>query len=137
MSHSKHPEGHLLQAYHDGELDKTIADGIATHCRQCATCKTELDELNRMDQMFASVQAPELPGSVWQQVKPDQSREPRFQKPLTIAACAAGLAVGILLGPIQFDTQNNVSESEFSQSVSLWNEPPTSSLLTVYQSGQE
>ncbi len=137
MSNSKHPAGDLLQAFHDGELDLSKAAEIENHCRQCASCTAELTELSRMDHLITSVQAPELPHTVWPQVKPASADESRLRIPLTIAACAAGLAVGILLGPIQLHTSKTISDSIGSQSVTLWDSGTTSSLISVHQSGLE
>ncbi len=137
MSESNHPAGHVLQAYHDGELDPASEREVAAHCELCASCRAELAELEHVVQFLAGAQAPELPSSVWQRVQPGRTRESRLKPGFAVAACAAGVVLGLLLGPIQFSAQETSSELAWSESVTAWNGEATSPLLAVYQSEQE
>jgi anti-sigma factor RsiW len=137
MSNTKHPAGHVLQAYHDGELDPPAATEVAAHCERCATCRTELTELRRLDQLLASAPTPELPRTVWHRVRPGQARETRLKPIFAFTACAAGIILGVLLGPITFSTEETRTDLAWSEVVTVWNGSATSSLLAVYQSRQE
>ncbi len=137
MSGSKHPAGHVLQAYHDGELDVPNSTEVAAHCEQCAACRAELGELAGIAAMLAKAPAPELPRTVWHRVKPGRAQESRLRPTLALAACAAGMAIGVLLGPIQLKTEKVITDQTWSTSVAVWNSSTTSSLLSVYQSGQD
>ncbi len=137
MSNTKHPVGHVLQAYHDGELDASAAAAVADHCEHCAACSAELAELEQLGQLLASTPTPELSRTVWHRVRPGRVRRSRLRPALAFAACAAGVIVGILLGPIRFDAQVTGTELAWSETATVWNNDATSSLLTVYQSGQE
>ncbi len=68
MSDPKHPAGHQLQAFHDGELEPAIATELETHCLHCPTCRAELDDLARVGGILASTRVPELPRTVWPRV---------------------------------------------------------------------
>ncbi len=137
MSGSKHPAGHVLQAYHDGELDSPISAEVAAHCEQCAACQAELGELAGIEAMLAKAPAPELPRTVWHRVRPGRPRESRLRPVLALAACAAGMVIGVLLGPVQLKTENVITDQTWSTSVAVWNNSTTSSLLAVYQPGQD
>ena len=139
MTAFKHPAGHVLQDFHDGELETSAATGVEAHCKQCEVCRAELADLGRTEQLLASVPAPELPRTVWHRVRPgrEQERELRFKPAFGIAACAAGIILGVLLGPIQFGAEKAGSDLAWSKTVTLWDGGTTSSLLAVYQTGQE
>jgi anti-sigma factor RsiW len=137
MSGSKHPDGHVLQAYHDGELDAPTRTSVAAHCEQCATCQAELDELAGVEAMLAKAPAPELPRTVWHRVKPGRVQESRLRPALALAACAGGMAIGVLLGPIQLKAEKVITDQTWSTSVAVWHSSTTSSLLAVYQPEQD
>ena len=139
MTAIKHPAGHVLQAFHDGELETSAATGVEAHCKQCEVCRAELADLELAEQLLASVPTPELPRTVWHRVQPgrEQERELRFKPAFGIAACAAGIILGVLLGPIQLSTEKAGSDPAWSETVTLWYGDTTSSLLAVYQTGQE
>lgn len=138
MNESKHPAGHVLQAYNDGELDPSAAGEVADHCKHCEICRTELAELEGMGRLLAGIPAPELPKSVWHSVRPGRERESRFIRPaLAVAACAAGIIIGVLLGPVKFSAEETVVETAWSETVTVWNVDASSSLLDVYQTEQE
>lgn len=137
MSDTEHPAGHVLQAYNDGELNQSEAAEVAEHCEHCAICRAELGELERMGTLLADVPAPELPRSVWPSVKPGIEQESRLRPSLAVAACAAGIVLGVLMGPIRFSAEKTVDETEWSETVTVWNEEASVSLLDVYQAGQE
>lgn len=140
MNDSNHPAGHVLQAYHDGELDATAAADVSAHCKDCATCRAELAELDDVGRMLAGAPTPELPRSVWPRVRPERQRESRLRPTFvlaSIAACAAGIVMGILWGPIQFSAEETGTDLAWSETVTVWNGDATSPLLAVYESKEE
>lgn len=137
MTDSKHPAGHVLQAFHDGELGQILAAEVEEHCGQCKTCRAELAELELTVQFLAGSPAPELPRTVWHRVKPGRRSEPRFKPVFGLVAGAAGIVLGILLGPIQTGSETATNELAWSESVTVWTGSATSPLLGVYQTGQE
>lgn len=136
MTHSKHPAGHILQAFHDGELSPAETTSTVSHCNQCPSCQKVLADLDQLGQLLSSVPEPELPRSVWHHVNPKQKRESRLKPVFAFTACAAGIALGILLGPIQTTSENTTTDLAWSETVSVWNDNATSSLLSVYQTDQ-
>lgn len=136
MTESTHPAGHILQAFHDGELDAVPAAGVEAHCEKCAACRAELADLKIMGQMLAASPAPELPRTVWHRVRPGRPREPRFKPAFGIAAGAVGIILGLLLGPVQFNGDKAGTNLTLSETVDLWDGGATSPLLAVYQTGQ-
>ena len=137
MTHSKHPNGDQLQAFHDGELSASVTNELDEHCRQCQTCRNILAELDQTDQLLARIPTPELPRTVWHRVQSERRDERRLKPVFGIAACVAGIVLGVLVGPIQFSSEETSSDLAWSDSVSLWSGNTTTSLLTVYQTGQE
>jgi len=142
MKETKHPAGHELQAYHDGELGADARARLADHCERCARCRAELDELERMDDVLGGLDAPELPRSVWPRVaaahRPaDRGRLGTAFGFAAATACAAGLAIGILLGPVDFDAGSETETSVWSGPTSLLSGGSSSTLLEFYQSSTE
>jgi anti-sigma factor RsiW len=138
MTDSEHPAGHLLQAYHDGELDAASAADVATHCERCADCRHELADLELVGAMLASARAPELPRTVWHRVRPGRkARESRLKPSLAIAAGAASVVLGVLLGPIQFAEEETGTELAWSETVTVWSDDATAPLLSIYDSELE
>ena len=129
------PAGYVLQSYHDGELEQRAASDVAAHLEQCAACRRELAELGRINRLLADVPAPELPRGVWPRVRPGRAREPRLQPALVFAACAIGVVLGILIGPIRFGGGEVVAAPTRTETVKPWGEDVSSSLLTGYQAG--
>ena len=140
----EHPAGHVLQAYHDGELGAAEAETVAAHCAACAACRAELAELKRMGELLAATPAPAAARSVWprlQAARRDADRAdlrlgPAFAA-LAAAACVAGLVIGIWFGPIQVSAEKADSELAWSASSTIWNGDTDASLLDVFTSGQE
>jgi anti-sigma factor RsiW len=137
MTDKMHPAGHMLQAFHDGELDPTVAADVERHCDQCEACKEELVDLERTEQLLAGSSIPELPHSVWHQVRLGRDRDSRFRPALGIAACAAGIVLGVLLGPVRFTAEETGAELAWLETATVWNGGATSSLLAVYETCQE
>lgn len=137
MTGEKHPAGHVLQAYFDGELDAAAVAEVKTHCEQCPACEAELADLGRINRMLAAVPTPELPRSVWRRVRPGSRQEPRFKPAFGFAACAAGIVLGIVLGPVQFGADKANTPVTWSETVTIWDGGASTSLLGVYQSAQD
>lgn len=137
MRNHEHPAGHILQAFQDGELDPGLATEVATHCEQCGDCRKELADLERTVQLLKASPAPELPRTVWHRVRPGRAKETRFKPALAFAAGAVGVVLGVLLGPIPSGTDQAVDDLTWSENVTIWNGDATSSLLGVYQTGQD
>ena len=142
MKETKHPAGHELQAYHDGELGTDARARLADHCERCARCRAELDELERMDGLLNGLDAPELPRSVWPHVAAAHRSANRGRLGTAFgfaatAACAAGLAIGILLGPVDFGTESATEVTAWSGPASLLSGGSGSTLFEFYQSSVE
>ncbi len=136
MTESTHPAGHILQAFHDGELDSSLVVGVESHCEKCKACQAELAELEAMELLLAASPAPELPRTVWHRVRPGRPSEPRLKPAFGIAACAVGIILGLLLGPVQFSAEKVGTDLALSETVDLWDGGATSPLLAVFQSVQ-
>lgn len=137
MSNTNHPVGHVLQAYHDGELDAAGAAEVTAHCEQCTDCRNELADLERTAALLASAPAPELPRTVWHRVKPSRPRENRFKPAFAFAAGAAGVIFGVLVGPIQMTATAEDDTTTWSASETLWSGGTTAPLLDVFPTGQD
>ena len=68
--------GPLLSPYHDGELPAARAAEVAEHVKTCPACATELDELRRLSETFASARMPVLTPNRVQRM---QLQEPGFE----------------------------------------------------------
>ncbi len=136
MTDSTHPAGHILQAFHDGELESSLVADVESHCEECAACRAELADLERVEQFLAASPAPELPRTVWHRVRPGRPSEPRFKPAFGIAACAFGIILGLLLGPVPFTAEKAGTVLAQAETVSLWDGGTTSPLLAVFQSSQ-
>ncbi len=133
MTPKNHPEGHVLQAFFDGELKSAVAEEVSAHCQECETCQEELENLRQMSGLLQKSPTPELPRTVWHRVKPTRDTQPRFKPVFGLAACVAGIALGFLLGPIQTDQDTSSNDLAWSENVTVWDTGATSSLLGVYQ----
>jgi len=137
MSENRHPEGHILQAYHDGELEASAAARVAEHCRSCESCRAELESLGELGRLLTATVAPEMSGSVWPRLRQSQTRQIPLKPVFAVAACAAGIVLGVLMGPLQFSDDSATTEVAWTENLNLWNTDSTSSLLGVYESGLE
>lgn len=137
MTTSQHPAGHVLQAFHDGELRGNELAAVEAHCKQCAECRNELTALAETTALLAAAPTPELSRTVWHRVKPNRSREPRFRPVFAFAAGAAGVVLGILIGPIQMTaTAEDETTTRFA-SATFWEGGTTAPLLEVFPTGQD
>ncbi len=57
-----------LSAYKDGELDGERSEEISLHLRNCAACREELAELERVDSLVKDMQKLELDESFFLQI---------------------------------------------------------------------
>jgi anti-sigma factor RsiW len=137
MSNTKHPAGHILQAFHDKELDQPAAAEVKAHCGLCDECRSELAELGRMSTLLSGAPAPELPRTVWHRVRPGRPQESRLKPVFGFAAGAAGIVLGILLGPIDFNAETTGTDLAWSENVTVWDNGASTSLLNVFQYEQE
>ncbi len=138
MKEFKHPAGPILQAYHDEELDASTAAQVTAHCEKCADCRAELDDLKRLSLLLTGASAPELPRTVWHRVRPGRPQPSRLKPAFGLAACALGIVLGILMGPIQFSAQNQAdTQLAWSETATIWDSGASADLLGVYQTFQE
>jgi anti-sigma factor RsiW len=136
MTETRHPAGHELQAFFDKELDQAAAEHIAEHCEQCAICRAELTEIERMGALLAATPTPELPRSVWHRVAMARQQKEvplgrAFKWALT-AACATGVALGLQLGPVKFRVEKSAVEQPSLALETIWGDGSSASLLSVY-----
>jgi anti-sigma factor RsiW len=137
MSKSDHPAGHVLQAFHDGELKQAPADEVGKHLQECELCRAELADLRRVADILQSAPTPEPSGRTWARMQPENRVESRLSPAFVLAACAAGIVLGVLLGPHRFGPDETGTDSAWSETVTVWNGSSTSSLLSVYQTAAE
>ncbi len=141
MTETIHPAGHELQAYHDGELAPDAAARIAAHCEGCVACRAELTDLERVVSLIAGIDAPEMPRSVWPDVAAAQRREYARLGPAfgfaAAAACAAGIVIGVLLGPVQFSAETASQDVAWTGPSSLLAGGDDASLLDVYRTDSD
>lgn len=137
MNNTIHPAGQVLQAFHDGELDTDTKAAVQAHCGQCTECRNEIEELEETTRLLAHSPSPELSRTVWHRVRPGHAREPRFKPVFAFAAGAAGVVLGILLGPVQFNEEIADTQVAWTETVTVWGGSASSTLLDIYQSGQE
>lgn len=137
MTKMEHPAGHVLQAYHDGELAPDRAAAVEAHCDRCAECRSVLDELAAAERLLAAVPAPEMQRSVWSRVDPGRARESRFRPAFALAAGAVGIVIGVLMGPVPDGAGDARETSTWTATVGVWSSGTTSSLLDVFETGQD
>ncbi len=136
MTPSEHPTGPELQACHDGELEDTRSARIRAHCASCAACRGELEALASVAALLAADpdRAPVRP--LWNAVRPG-SRGPvplgRMGWGLGLAACAAGIAAGLVFGPVDQATTAATAKSGWTETMTIWNGQATSPLLAVFE----
>ncbi len=137
MNDVRHPAGHELQAYHDGELAAEASAHLAAHCEGCEACRARMADLERVDGLLAGIDAPDMPRSVWPGIAVRQRKDAGRLGPAfgfaAAAACAAGLVIGILVGPVQFSAETTTDEVTWTGPSSLLEGGSGSSLLSVYQ----
>nr|MEE4267719.1 zf-HC2 domain-containing protein [Candidatus Krumholzibacteria bacterium] len=133
MTLNSHPEGEILQAYHDGELPAAEAAEVRAHCEQCEVCRSQLADLKMMNSILGCLEAPAMSGSVWPRIQASEGRSPAIKPSWGLVACAAGIALGFLLGPVQSGQENAATSLAWSENVTVWNTDATSSLLGVFQ----
>ena len=139
MSEAKHPDGDVLQAFHDGELNAERATRVEEHCRNCVQCRADLTELDRLDGLLADIDAPALPRPVWPGVAEARRKELRGRLGTAFAfsaagVCVAGIAIGLLLGPVGTDAESSDDGQIWEGPSSLWSGGASVSLLEVYTS---
>ncbi len=142
MSDSTHPDGYVLQAYHDGELNDEATARIETHCRDCVRCRNELAELQRLDGLLADIDAPELPRPVWPALNGAlrKQHEARLGPAFAFSAaavCAAGITIGILLGPVGKSDQSSTNGTTWEGPSSMWSGGASASLLEIHLSDMD
>jgi anti-sigma factor RsiW len=57
-----------LSAYKDGELDEDLSEEISLHLRNCAACRKELAELERVDSLIKDMPKLDLDDSFFLQI---------------------------------------------------------------------
>ncbi len=137
MTRMEHPAGHVLQAYHDGELAADEAAAVRAHCERCAECRGVLEELAAAERLLAACPAPGMPRSVWSRVRPAPARESRFKPVFALAAGLAGVVAGVLMGPLPIGADEVRETTTLTGSVDIWSGGTTSSLLDVFASGED
>lgn len=137
MNPTNHPAGHVLQAFHDGELEGNERAAVEAHCAECAPCRNELAELAEVASLLSAAPVPDLPRTVWHGVKPGRPRENRFKPVFAIAAGVAGVLLGILIGPVQMEAAAEDDTTTWSESATIWSGGTTAPLLDVFPTGQD
>lgn len=137
MNDRQHPDGPVLQAFRDGELDPAATAEVAAHCEHCEACRNELMELEQVGQWLAGAQEPELSRTVWHRVRPGRARDSRLKPVFGFAACAAGIVLGVLLGPIEFNAGQADTELAWSENLTVWDSGASATLLDVFQYERE
>ncbi len=100
MTDHRHPAGPDLMAWRDDELPPPAAQAIADHVAACAACRAEVQALDQARGLLAGDPAPPL-APAWPRIAASRARDDRLGRPFAwaaAAACAAGLAAGLLVG---------------------------------------
>ncbi len=137
MTESKHPEGHILQAFHDQELPAALSRDISDHCETCDVCQAILKDLERVENIFSHTREPSMTHSIWQKVRPEREQKIQVNPVFAMAACLVGIILGVLLGPLQFSPNSQNNDAAWSDNITLWSQDSESLLSSVYQTGTE
>ena len=140
MNHNQHPDSLQLMAFFDGELNAEDDTRLQEHLKACPECRQELEnfgDVTNLIQMDAEQPAPQ---PVWPFVAAQLAEKKKRQFTPTFAfgtaaACAAGLALGLLMGePVQNEqlTQTTQVERAWATADFLWSGSDSPTLFTVF-----
>lgn len=137
MTPHEHPPGLVLQTFFDNELEATEAAAIAEHCASCVSCGKVLAELQRVQDQLQACAPQTNPAPVWSHVadRVGGGTSRRFGPAWTfgtVAACAAGIALGVLLGAPAGNNSVEQSATPWSSTASMLSGEDESSLIDVY-----
>ena len=134
---TNHPESHQLLAFLDGELSKQEANEVKSHADSCPQCQNTLADFSSIQDLVQTAKPQLKPQPVWASVarrrEKDQSWQPSVSLVFgTVAACAAGLALGLLMGEPK-DAGSLVEETKAWASTDyLWSGSDSPSLYNVF-----
>jgi len=137
MNHNTHPEEQVLLAFFDEELAADKASQVKIHCESCAECQQILTDFAAVQEMVQSNIPVQKPQPVWSAVASKQGgfQHDGFQPALvfgTIAACAAGLALGLFMGEPQGGGYTNKGTEAWASADYLWSGTDSPSLFVVF-----
>lgn len=64
----------LISAYHDDELPEGIRQQVTEHLHRCNSCAEELGHFERMSQLAAQLESPDVPPEVWDRIESELRR---------------------------------------------------------------
>lgn len=137
MNHNTHPEEHILLAFFDGELAGKDASQVKQHCEICAECQQVLSDYGAVQEMIQSTVPLQKPEPVWPALARSRKETQRNDFPPflvfgTMAACAAGIALGFFMGAPQGGKSVNQGTEAWASADYLWSGTDSSSLFVVY-----
>ncbi len=137
MNDTYHPEDDQLLAYHDEELATAEATLIKEHCEVCSLCRQTLTGFAAVQEMIQTNIPDQTPLPVWPAVA--RGRKDNLHQIITpslvfstIAACAAGIAIGFLLGAPQSGNTMTQGTETWSSVDYLWSSEDSPSLFTKF-----
>ena len=142
MNGNDHPQGPVLQAYFDGELSPAEAATVEAHGRVCGECREVLAELAAVQERLAFDRPSTIQAPMWPAVAARVERESshRLGPAFTfgaVAACAAGIVLGLLVGTPSASQQASSEQVVWTSASQLWSESGSTSLLDVYSGSRE
>jgi anti-sigma factor RsiW len=137
MTDRRHPSGSELMAWRDGELPTAAADALAAHVAVCTACSGEVQALDAARALLAGDPAPPL-APTWPKIAAARNSRDRLGRSFAwaaAAACAAGVALGLLVGsPPQ---PSGVEDADaWSTNLPLWPGSGSEQLLDMFSAGE-
>ncbi len=125
-----------LQALVDGELSPEEERTVRDHCEQCERCGSLLREVEDVYRRLGDLPPADLEESLWPVVQGRlRGRTARRSLPFAVGAsamAAAGILIGLLLGPASGTDPAAGGETTWAEMGSLFDESTVPTLDTVY-----
>jgi anti-sigma factor RsiW len=139
MNHNHHPEEYRLLAFLDEELEAGEASLVRDHLEVCDQCRQTLADFSAVQEMVQCNIPQQTPQPVWSAIATKRSfkNEKNLTPSLvfgTLAACAAGIALGFLLGAPQGGNTAVQGTEAWASADYLWSEADSPSLFTTFSS---
>ena len=137
MTHKEHPDSQRLMAFLHGELAEAEASLVQDHCSSCAECRQVLDGFGAVQNLLQADIADQKPQPVWPVVAREMSQNRgRVFSPSfvfgTVAACAAGIAMGLLMGSPSNTMVTEQGNEAWASANYLWSGTDSPSLFQVF-----
>jgi anti-sigma factor RsiW len=135
----RHRENHVadrLQALVDGELSREEERTVRDHCRECERCASLLRDAEEVYRRLGDLPPARLEESLWPAVQGHvHGRAAGRNIPLAVGAsamAAAGILIGLWIGPAFAPRSATESETTWAEMGSLLDDGTVPTLDTVY-----